>query len=85
MITRELLGTAQVPGGEELKLYGHGRDFMIVLGHNELMSTRLRHSEESLATMTLDRLKRPEEARLLIGGFSAALLFIAGWLLVGYV
>ena len=33
-----------------------------------MMSTRLRHSEESLATMTLDRLKRPEEARLLIGG-----------------
>ncbi len=69
MIARELLGSAQVPGGEELKLFAHGRDFMIVLGHNELMSTRLRHSEESLATMTLDRLKRPDEARLLIGGY----------------
>ena len=69
MIPRELLGTAQVPGGEELKLYSHGRDFMIVLGHNELMSTRMRYSEESLAIMTLDRIKRPEEARLLIGGY----------------
>ena len=69
MITRELLGTAQVPGGEELKLYAHGRDFMIVLGHNELMSTRMRGSEEALATMTLDRLRRGADARLLVGGY----------------
>ncbi|NBW75893.1 MAG: spermidine synthase [Sphingomonadaceae bacterium] len=69
MITRELLGTAQVPGGEELKLFAHGRDFMIVLGHNELMSTRLRGSEEALATMTLDRLKGRSAPSLLIGGY----------------
>lgn len=69
MIQRELLGTAQVPGGEELKLYAHGRDFMIVLGHNELMSTRLRSSEEALATMTLERLGNPIAPRLLIGGY----------------
>ena len=69
MIARELLGTAQVPGGEELKLFAHGRDFMIVLGHNELMSTRLRYSEESLATMTLDRLGGRANPRLLIGGY----------------
>ncbi len=70
MIARELLGTAQVPGGEELKLFAHGRDFMIVLGHNELMSTRMRGSEEALATMTLDRLgSGAKDARLLIGGY----------------
>ena len=69
MITRQLLGTAQVPGGEELKLFSHGRDFMIVLGHNELMSTRLRGSEEALATMTLDRLKGRSAPNLLIGGY----------------
>lgn len=69
MLTRELLGTAQVPGGEELKLYAHGRDFMIVLGHNELMSTRLRASEEALATMTLDRLPGRTAPHLLIGGY----------------
>lgn len=68
MITRELLGTAQVPGGEELRLFAHGRDFMIVLGHNELMSTRMRHSEEALAEMTLARLERPDP-NLLIGGY----------------
>lgn len=69
MITRELLGTAQVPGGEELKLFAHGRDFMIVMGHNELMSTRLRASEEALAVLTLDRLKGRTAPRLLIGGY----------------
>ena len=69
MITRQLLGTAQVPGGEELKLFAHGRDFMIVMGHNELMSTRMRGSEEALATMTLDRLKGRSDSHLLICGY----------------
>jgi len=69
VITRQLLGTAQVPGGEELKLFAHGRDFMIVMGHNELMSTRLRGSEEALATMTLERLKGRSDPHLLIGGY----------------
>ena len=68
MITRELLGTAQVPGGEELRLYAHGRDFIIALGRNELMSTRMRHSEEQLAELTLDRLDRANP-HLLIGGY----------------
>jgi spermidine synthase len=68
MITRELIGTAQVPGGEELRLFSHGRDFMIVLDRNELMSTRMRGSEEALATMTLDRLAAPAP-HLLIGGY----------------
>ena len=69
MIPRVLLGTAQIPGGDELKLYSHGRDFMIVLAGNELMSTRMRFSEETLATMTLDRLERPHSPQLLIGGY----------------
>lgn len=68
MIARELLGTAQVPGGEELRLFAHGRDFMIVLGRNELMSTRMRNSEEVLAEQTLARLGRTD-AHLLIGGY----------------
>ncbi len=68
MIARELLGTAQVPGGEELRLFAHGRDFIIVLGRNELMSTRMRGSEEALATMTLERLSAPVP-RLLVGGY----------------
>ena len=68
MIARELLGTARAPGGEELRLFAHGRDFMIVLGQNELMSTRMRHSEEQLAQLTLERLER-SGPHLLIGGY----------------
>jgi len=68
MIARELLGTAQVPGGEELRLFAHGGDFMIVLGRNELMSTRMRHSEEQLAQLTLARLECGDP-HLLIGGY----------------
>ncbi|HEX7710801.1 MAG TPA: spermidine synthase [Sphingomonadaceae bacterium] len=68
MIARELLGTAQVPGGEELRLFRHGRDFIIALGRNELMSTRMRGSEEALATMALERLTAPAP-HLLVGGY----------------
>ncbi len=83
MIARELLGTAQVPGGEELKLFAHGRDFMIVLGRNELMSTRMRGSEEALATMTLDRLGDPAAPRLLIGGYGMGFTLRAALARVG--
>lgn len=69
MIQRELLGTAQVPGGEELQLYRHDRDFMIVLGHNELMSTRKWGSEEALATMALERIRGVKRPHMLIGGY----------------
>ena len=69
MIQRQLLGTAPIPGGEELRLFAHGRDFMIVLGRNELMSTRMRGSEEALARLTLDRLDGLRDPHLLIGGY----------------
>jgi len=69
MIPREHLGTAYVPGGEELRLFRHGRDFIIVLDRNELMNTRMYGSEEALATMTLARLADRKAPRLLIGGY----------------
>lgn len=69
MIARELLDTAQVPGGDELKLYRHDRDFMIVLGHNELMSTRRSGSEIALAVQSSERIKGRERPRILIGGY----------------
>ena len=69
MIQRELLGTAQVPGGEELRLFRHDRDFMIVLGGNELMSSRMSGSEVALAVQTCQRLGNRAGLRLLIGGY----------------
>ena len=70
MIQRELLGTAQVPGGGELRLFRHDRDFMIVLGNNELMSSRMSGSEIALAEQTIARLgARGGSPCLLIGGY----------------
>ena len=69
MIPRELLGTAKVPGGEELTLFRHGRDFMIVLDRNELMNSRMSGSEEALATMTRERLGERKAHNWLIGGY----------------
>ncbi|WP_267393778.1 MULTISPECIES: spermidine synthase [unclassified Sphingomonas] len=68
MTPRELIGTALVPGGEELGLFRRGDDFMIVLDRNELMNSRMSGSEEALATMTCERLAKPS-AHLLIGGY----------------
>ena len=69
MKVRELLATAQVPGGEELRLFRRDRDFMIVLDRNELMNSRMSGSEEQLATLTCARLKNRTNPRLLIGGY----------------
>jgi spermidine synthase len=66
---RELIGTAEVPGGDALRLYRRGDDFIIAIDRNELMSSRMSGSEEALATMTCDRLRSPKAASLLIGGY----------------
>ncbi len=69
MTPREVIGVAEVPGGEPLRLVRHGRDYIIMLERNELMSSRMSGSEEALAEMTLDRLSDPANARLLVGGY----------------
>ena len=69
MIARELIDTAQVPGGEELRLFRHDRDFMIVLGNNELMSTRKSGSEIALAEQSCARIASVKQPHILIGGY----------------
>lgn len=69
MKIRELIDTAAVPGGGELRLYRRGDDFIIVIDRDELMSSRMSGSEEALAVMTCDRLRNPNAAHLLIGGY----------------
>ena len=69
MQPREFIGSAQVPGGEELTLYRRGGDYMIVLDRNELMSSRMSGSEEALANYTLERLRGRKQPHLLIGGY----------------
>ncbi|MFZ2032099.1 MAG: hypothetical protein WAU68_17440 [Vitreimonas sp.] len=68
MKPRELIATAQIPDGDELRLYKRDTDFIITLGANELMSSRSSGSEEALALMTCDRLQT-DAPHLLIGGY----------------
>jgi spermidine synthase len=69
MTPRELLATAQIPGGDEMRLYRRGDDHMILLERTELMSTRMSGSEEALATLTAERLGNRPGQRWLIGGY----------------
>ncbi len=69
MKPRILVGTATVPGGEELRLFRRGDDFMIVVDRNELMNSRMSGSEEALATIALARLNGAAALDVLIGGY----------------
>jgi len=69
MKPRELIATAKTPGGEELRLVRHDADHVIMVGANELMSSRLGGSEEALAVMTCGRLRPGVVPHLLIGGY----------------
>lgn len=69
MIPRELVGEAEVPGGPPLRLVRHGRDHIIMLERNELMSSRMSGSEAMLGSMACQRLQDPARARLLVGGY----------------
>lgn len=69
MIPRILIDTAKVPGGDgELRLMKRGDAFSIVLGQNELMSSRLSGSEEALAQLACKAISAIEHPRVLIGG-----------------
>jgi spermidine synthase len=69
MKPRELVATARVPGGGELRLFRRVDDYMIVLDGNELMSSRMCGSEEALAVMPCARLRDGAAPHLLIGGY----------------
>lgn len=69
MLPRELIDTAHIPGGDQLRLVRHGGDFIILLDRNELMNTRMRGSEEALATMSCARLAGRTQIQLLVGGY----------------
>src|SRR5690348_3619589 len=69
MKPRELIATAKVPGGDELRLIRHDGDHVIMVGATELMNSRLGGSEEKLAELSCDRLRNPAGAHLLIGGY----------------
>lgn len=74
MLPRETIATAQIPDGDTLTLVSHGRDFIIMLGRDELMGTRMQFSEEQLAELTLAQLNA-KAPRVLIGGYGMGFTF----------
>jgi spermidine synthase len=68
LIPLELIDTADLPDGGTLRLMRRGQDHMILFGRNELMSSRLRGSEEALATLAYERLKGRPRPHMLVGG-----------------
>ncbi|MGK2908644.1 MAG: spermidine synthase [Sphingobium sp.] len=83
MTPRELIGTALVPGGEELRLFRRGDDYMIVLDRNELMSSRMSGSEKALAVMTCEQIDDRPAPHLLIGGYGMGFTLRAALELLG--
>jgi spermidine synthase len=65
----ELIGSARVPDGVELRLVRNEKDFVILLDRNELMSSDMHASEQALATMTCERIAGVPAPQLLIGGY----------------
>lgn len=76
MLERKTLATASIPGGDTLTLVSHGRDFIIMLGREELMGTRMQFSEEQLSVLTLEQLKA-SNPRVLIGGYGMGFTYRA--------
>lgn len=83
MIPRELIATAKIPGGDELRLFRRGGDFMIVLDRNELMNSRMSGSEEALAVMSCERLAGRKAPHLLIGGYGMGFTLRAALAVLG--
>jgi spermidine synthase len=79
-----LLDTAPVPGGGgELRLMRRGAEFSIMLGHNELMNSRLGGSEEALAAIACERIRARERPRILIGGLGMGFTLRAALAVLG--
>jgi spermidine synthase len=83
MKPRELIATAKAPGGVELRLIRHDGDHVIMVGANELMNSRLGGSEEALAVMTIERLRKGVEPHLLIGGYGMGFTLRAALAVLG--
>jgi spermidine synthase len=64
----ELLGRAQSPDGTVIELKRRDDDYVIFAGGQQLMSSRMHGSEESLATLGCRRAAGLKQPRVLIGG-----------------
>ena len=78
------IDTARVPGADvELRLMRRGAEFSMMLGHNELMNSRLSGSEEALATLACRRIEAVECPHVLIGGLGMGFTLRAALAVLG--
>ena len=78
------IDTTRVPGADvELRLMRRGDEFSMMLGQNELMSSRLSGSEEALATLACKRIETVKRPHLLIGGLGMGFTLRAALAVLG--
>ena len=78
------LDTARVPGADvQLRLMQRGAEFSMMLGQNELMSSRLSGSEEALATLACRRIEAVKSPHILIGGLGMGFTLRAALAVLG--
>jgi spermidine synthase len=78
------IDTTRVPGADvELRLMRRGDEFSMMLGQNELMSSRLSGSEEALATLACKRIEAVKRPHLLIGGLGMGFTLRAALAVLG--
>ncbi len=63
-----LLDSAKISDGKELRLYKHDADFSIKVNSAELMNSRMHGSEEALARLACEEIKKFPDPKVLIGG-----------------
>ena len=83
MIPWQIIDTAIVPGGGELRLKRRGSEFSIMTGPIELMNSRLSGSEEALARLTCAPLAGHDAPHILIGGLGMGFTLRAALGLLG--
>jgi len=84
MIPWQQIDTARVPGANvELRLMRRGAEFSMMLGPNELMNSRLSGSEEALATIACEKVRRRKIPRILIGGLGTGFTLRAALVALG--
>jgi spermidine synthase len=79
-----VLDIAQIPNdGRDLRLLQRGAEFSIKLDNGELMSSRVRGSEEALARLGCAKIEARERPRVLIGGLGMGFTLRAALGLLG--
>lgn len=80
----QLIDTAAIPGGGELRLFQEGEHYSIkIAGSGDLMSTRMHGSEDRLAELGCRHAVAKADARILVGGLGLGFTLAAALRQVG--